>query len=69
MPLRQRLPVLPIPLRQKESRINLDLQALLDHAYAAGRYDRIDYHRDPEMPLSSEHSSWAADLLKTAGKR
>src|SRR5207249_2851814 len=43
MPLRQRLPVLRVPLRQGETPVNLDLQALMEQAYAAGRYDDLDY--------------------------
>jgi hypothetical protein len=66
MPLRQRLPGLPIPLRQQEPRITLDLQALIDHAYAAGRYDRIDYRRPLDPPLPTEHTRWADELLKAA---
>lgn len=68
MPLRQRLPVLPIPLRQHERPIPLDLQALLDHAYATGRYDDTDYRAELDPPLPAEDSAWAAELLKTAGK-
>ena len=69
IPLRQRLPVLPVPLREHEPRIHLDLQALLDHAYAAGRYDDTDYNARLDPPLSSEDAEWAAQLLKAAGKR
>ena len=66
MPLRQRLPVLPIPLRQHERPIPLDLQALLDHAYAAGRYDDTDYRAELDPALPAEDAAWAAELLKTA---
>jgi hypothetical protein len=69
MPFRQRLPVLPIPLGQTDRVLPLELQKLLDQAYAAGRYDVIDYCREPEPPLPPEHASWAADLLKAAGRR
>ena len=40
MPLRQRLPLLPVPLR-RETPMNLDLQALVDQAYTAGRYHKL----------------------------
>ena len=69
MPLRQRLPVLPIPLRQHERPLPLDVQSLLDHAYAAGRYDDTDYRAALEPPLSSEDAAWAAELLQAAGTR
>jgi hypothetical protein len=69
MPLRQRLPILPIPLRKQEARINLDLQALVDQAYTVGRYDRLDYGPELEPPLPPEDAAWAEALLKSAGKR
>ena len=69
MPLRQRLPILPLPLRPQESRMNLDLQALVDQAYAMGRYDRLDYGTELDPPLSAEDTAWAEGLLKAAGKR
>src|SRR5207249_4087763 len=56
MPLRERLPVLPIPLRQHEQAMPLDLQAVLDQAYATGRYEVIDYNLEPEPPLPAEHA-------------
>ncbi|MBI2929386.1 MAG: DUF4058 family protein [Verrucomicrobia bacterium] len=68
MPLRQRLPVLHIPLRQNEAPVDLDLQALVDHTYAAGRYDDLDYVAELEPPLSSEDAAWAAELLGAASK-
>lgn len=67
--LRQRLPVLPIPLRENERRIPLDLQALLDHVYDAGRYNDIDYGVELSPSLPPEDALWAADLLKTKTKQ
>jgi hypothetical protein len=67
--LRQRLPVLPIPLRQGEQALPLDLQSLVDQAYAAGRYEDTDYQRELEPKLTPEQSAWAAELLKKAGLR
>jgi hypothetical protein len=57
MPLRQRLPLLPIPLREKEPRLPLDLQALVNQAYAAGRYHKLDYGAAPEPALPSEDAA------------
>lgn len=42
LPLRQRLLSLPIPLRPTDSPARLDLEALVDQAYASGRYDDLD---------------------------
>jgi hypothetical protein len=68
MPLRQRLPLLPIPLRQQEPRVPLDLQALVDHAYAAGRYHKLDYGVALDPPLSPEDAAWAAACVEATGK-
>ena len=66
MPLRQRLPVLAIPLRQHERALPLDLQGLVDRVYEAGRYEVIDYGVPPEPPLPLGEAAWAADVLKAA---
>ena len=68
MPLRQRLPFLPIPLRQDETPVILDLQALVDQAYTTGRYDRLDYGSKLNPPLSAEDAAWAEALLRVAGR-
>jgi hypothetical protein len=68
MPLRQRLPRLPIPLREKEPRLPLDLQAVVDKAYAAGRYHKLDYGAALEPPLASEDAAWARTVLTAAGR-
>lgn len=68
MPLRQRLPVLPIPLRHNEARIRLDLQALIEQVYQAGRYDDIDYAAELTPALAAEDAIWAKDLLKAKAK-
>jgi hypothetical protein len=69
MPLRVRLPVLPIPLRQNERPVTLDLQALLEQTYSFGRYDDIDYRAELDPPLPAEDATWAAQLLHEAGRR
>ena len=53
LPLRERLPAIPIPLRQSDRPVPLDLQALLDQCYHNGRYDDIDYGEPPIPPLSA----------------
>ena len=67
--LRSRLPVIPIPLRDKDKDVTLDLQPLIEQAYRNGRYDRTDYTRDCDPPLEGEDAAWAAELLVKAGKR
>jgi hypothetical protein len=68
MPLRRRLPPLPIPLREKEPRLPLDLQALVDQAYAVGRYHKLDYRAALEPPFPPEDAAWARTLLTAAGR-
>lgn len=69
MPFRERLPLLPIPLRQHEHALPLDLQLLVERAYEAGRYEIINYSAEPGPPLSAEDDAWAAELLKRTGRR
>jgi len=57
-------------LRQHDPRVEMDLQALLDHTYASGRYHRrFDYARACDPPLEADDASWAETLLRQAGKR
>ncbi len=69
LPLRERLKALPIPLRQHEPPVLLDLQAIVEQAFRNGRYDRMDYANDPLPPLRDDEAGWADELLKLAGKR
>jgi hypothetical protein len=69
LPLRERLPAIPIPLRQSDPPVPLDLQGLLDQCYHNGRYDDIDYSEPPIPALTPEDSQWAEALLKVAAKR
>jgi hypothetical protein len=63
---RDRLPVLPVPLREPDADAILDLQAALDSVYEQGGYDMmIDYSKPPPPPkLSDEDVGWVDDLLK-----
>jgi hypothetical protein len=68
--LRQKLPVIGIPLRGKDPDAPLDLGAVLSAAYDHAGYDlSIDYRRDPVPPLSREDAAWAAKLLREQGLR
>jgi len=68
LPLRERLPRIAIPLRPKDRDAVLDLQQVVDEAYERGRYDRTDYRRPLDPPLSPEDAAWSADLLRAAGR-
>ena len=69
MSIRSTLPRIPIPLRENDADIVLDLSALVARAYQEGRYDRTDYTRDCQPPLEAEDAAWADELLKAAGLR
>ncbi len=68
-PLRERLPVIRVPLRQSDADVPLDLQALIAQVYRHGRYDDIDYTVPPVPPLDAADAAWADELLRAAGKR
>jgi hypothetical protein len=63
LPLRQRLPNIPIPLRPSDPDAVVALQSLIDTAYDRGRYDDIDYSRPLQPPLHPADEQWAAELL------
>jgi hypothetical protein len=68
-PLRERLPAIKVPLREKDADVPLDLQALIDQCYANGRYDDLDHKVDPDPPLDREDAAWADELLRAKGAR
>jgi hypothetical protein len=51
VPLRERLPVIGIPLRQSDADVPLDLQGLIDQCYQRGRYDDVDYTTETDRLL------------------
>jgi hypothetical protein len=61
--LRDRLPVIPIPLAAPDPDVRLDLQAVLDRAYDAADYGKYVYRETPEPPLSAEDAAWASQFL------
>jgi hypothetical protein len=69
VPLRTRLPVIRIPLREGDGDATLDLQALIDKSYRNAGYDFIDYSTDPVPPLDPDDAAWADALLRQRGKR
>ncbi len=68
-PLRERLPVVPIPLRSTDPDALLDLQAVVDLCYRNGGYDDIDYAGEPEPRLKKDDAAWADALLREQGRR
>jgi hypothetical protein len=61
--LRERLPVIPIPLLPPDSDVLLDLQAVLDRTYDAADYGKYIYGETPDPPLSPEDEAWARQFI------
>lgn len=68
--LRARLPRVAVPLLDGDPDVVLDLQEVLDKAYDDGPYRRrVDYRRDPPVPLEPDDAAWADALLRERGLR
>jgi hypothetical protein len=67
--VRQRLPVIHIPLANGDPDVPLDLQAVLAHTFEAGSYrDRLPYDRECLPPLDAEDQQWANDVVRQANQ-
>jgi hypothetical protein len=67
--LRAPIPPVPVPLRRTDQPVLLELQPIIERAYAAGRHDDIDYSAPPDPRLGPEDEAWADALLRAAGRR
>ena len=63
MGLRERLPVVPIPLRKTDVPVALDLQQVMDRLYDDGPFESLDYSRPCDPPLPPADAEWAAELI------
>jgi hypothetical protein len=61
--LRDRLPVVPIPLSDPHPPATLDLQALLHRIYDEAGYEDYIYTGAPQPALSEEDAAWAQQRL------
>jgi hypothetical protein len=63
--LREWLPCIPVPLKQGEPKVPLDLRYMTNRAYECGPYLRgaIDYSTSPDPPLPARDLDWAAGLV------
>jgi hypothetical protein len=61
--LRQRLPVVRIPLIAPDPDAVLDLQVVLDRTYDGADYGKYIYSEMPEPPLSPEDEKWARQFV------
>ena len=66
--LRDRLPIIAVPLEEDSPPVVLDLQQGLEREYEAGCYrDRLHYDRPCIPRLSPEDQAWADERIKAAG--
>ena len=64
--LRDRSPVIPVPLLEADGPTPLDLQAVLDAVYDFAGYElTLPYDRPPTPPLDEDDAEWAEELLKS----
>jgi hypothetical protein len=61
--LRNRLPLIPVPLLTPDPDVMLDLQAVLDQTYDAADYGKYIYGEMPEPPLRDEDAAWAQQFV------
>ncbi len=61
--LRERLPVIPIPLRAPDSDAKLDLQAAVHEIYDKARYQNYLYDGAPEPPLAADDAARARPFV------
>jgi hypothetical protein len=62
--LRERLPVIRIPLRVTDADVVMDLQPLINQCHERGRYHLLNYRLRLEPPLQPEDIAWAEQLLR-----
>ncbi len=61
--LRQRLPIIPIPLRPADPDARIDLQEILHHVYDASGYEDFIYAGRADLRLSARDAAWARTFL------
>jgi hypothetical protein len=64
-PIRQALPIIPIPLLAPDPDVPLDLAAVFNTVYQRGQYERsIDYRAPLDLPLGASDRAWAEQLAR-----
>jgi hypothetical protein len=61
--LRDRLPIIPIPLQEPHPDAQLDLQGVLHRVYDAAYYRDYIYSATPYPPLRTEDAEWARQFV------
>jgi hypothetical protein len=67
--LRERLPIIPIPLRSPDADARLDLQEALNRLYDAAGYEDYIYTGAPPPPLHPDDAAWARQFLPRQTER
>ena len=61
--LRERLPIIPVPLRHPDAAARVDLQEALDRAYDGPGYEHFIYNGEPEPALAPADAAWARQVI------
>jgi hypothetical protein len=61
--LREKLPVIPVPLLPSDPPVDLDLQRVLNQTYDVGDYGKTIYAETPDPPLSPDDAEWARQII------
>jgi Protein of unknown function (DUF4058) len=61
--LRERLPEIPIPLREPDADARVDLQSVLNHIYDVYGYEDFIYSGKPTPSLAPKDARWAKQIL------
>ena len=61
--LRDRLPIIPVPLRPNDPEARIDLQDVLDRIYDAAGYEDYIYTSRPDPELDDDDRDWAEALI------
>jgi hypothetical protein len=68
--LRERLPVIKVPVVAPDKDVPLDLQAAVEELYHKARFGlRLRYHEPCVPPLPKADQEWAYEQLEKAGIR
>ncbi len=65
--IRDRLPVIPNPLRSTDADARLDLQEVLDRIYDVSGYEDYIYENEPVPSLTTDEANWARQFVPRAG--
>lgn len=67
--VRDRLPVIAVPLTAALPAVALPLQTCFDRAVAEGRYEEeFDYRNPPEPPFAGDDAAWVRQRIADAGR-